>query len=210
MPRKRSVALLGTRGYPSYYGGFETAVRKIAPFLAESGWDVTVYGRDGAIRDDDPGRDPRVKTRITRGVETKSLSTLSYGLTAVFDAARRKPDVALVMNVAHGFWLPLLKLRGVPTLVNVDGIEWERAKWGTLAKLVFRAGARTTAWWGSRLVYDAVAIADYWKERFGVDGVFIPYGVKNPASCRCRRSRSIAATCSSSPDSCRRTPSTSS
>ncbi|MCU1528456.1 MAG: glycosyl transferase [Frondihabitans sp.] len=176
----RRVALIGTRGYPSYYGGFETAVRKLAPFLAESGWDVTVYGRDGATRQDDPDRDPRVKTRVTKGVETKSLSTLSYGLTAVLDAAIRKPDVALVMNVAHGFWLPLLKLRGVPTLVNVDGIEWERAKWGTLAKFMFRAGARTTAWWGNRLVYDAKEIARYWKVRFGTDGVFIPYGGEEP------------------------------
>jgi glycosyltransferase involved in cell wall biosynthesis len=176
----RTVALIGTRGYPSYYGGFETAVRRIAPYLAEHGWDVTVYGRDGAQRDDDPTRDPRVKTRITRGVETKSLSTLSYGFTAVLDAAIRKPDVALVMNVAHGFWLPLLKLRGVPTLVNVDGIEWERAKWGTLAKAVFRAGARTTAWWGDRLVCDAKAIARYWSRVFGVDGTFIPYGGDEP------------------------------
>jgi glycosyltransferase involved in cell wall biosynthesis len=180
--KSRNVVLLGTRGYPSYYGGFETAVRKLAPYLAESGWDVTVYGRDGATRDDDPDRDHRVKTRTTRGVETKSLSTLSYGFSAVLDAAIRKPDVALIMNVAHGFWLPLLKLRGVPTLVNVDGLEWERAKWGTLAKLVFRAGARTTAWWADRLVCDAKAIARYWKRRFGVDSVFIPYGGEEAGS----------------------------
>jgi glycosyltransferase involved in cell wall biosynthesis len=174
------VALIGTRGYPSYYGGFETAVRRIAPYLAEHGWDVTVYGRDGAQRGDDPGRDARVETRITRGIETKSLSTLSYGFTAVLDASIRKPDVALVMNVAHGFWLPLLKLRGIPTLINVDGLEWERAKWGAIAKLVFRAGAKTTAWWGDRLVCDAKAIAQYWKRAFGVDGTFIPYGGDEP------------------------------
>ena len=71
-----SVAVIGTRGYPSYYGGFETAVRRIAPALVDAGWDVTVYGRDGSTRDDDPDRDPRVRTRITGGVETKSVSTL--------------------------------------------------------------------------------------------------------------------------------------
>lgn len=176
----KSVAVIGTRGYPSYYGGFETAVRKIAPHLAEQGWDVTVYGRDGATRDDDPDLDPRVRAKTTRGVESKSLSTLSYGLTATLDAMIRKPDVALVMNVANGFWLPLLKLRGIPTLVNVDGIEWERAKWGRLAKLMFRAGAKTTAWWGTRLVADAREIARRWRDGFGRDSVFIPYGGEEP------------------------------
>ncbi len=119
---KRSVAIIGTRGYPSYYGGFETAVRRLAPFLADEGWDVNVYCRPGATRDDND-RDARVKTTTTLGLEKKSLSTLSYGLTAALHACWQKPDVALVMNVANGFWLPLLRLRGIPTVVNVDGID---------------------------------------------------------------------------------------
>ncbi|WP_344797482.1 glycosyltransferase [Frondihabitans peucedani] len=176
----RTVAIIGTRGYPSYYGGFETAVRKIAPALADAGWDVTVYGRDGSTRDDDPDRDPRVRTRITGGVETKSVSTLSYGFTAVLDAVRRRPDAVLVMNVANGFWLPLLSLRGIPSLVNVDGIEWERAKWGALAKFVFKSGARFTARFGTRLVGDAREIVRRWNSEFGRDAVFIPYGGEEP------------------------------
>ena len=76
-----SVAIIGTRGYPSYYGGFETAVRKLAPDLADMGWDVTVYGRRGATKPDDPALDPRIKRRISWGVETQKLSTLSHGLT---------------------------------------------------------------------------------------------------------------------------------
>jgi glycosyltransferase involved in cell wall biosynthesis len=171
-----SVAVIGTRGYPSYYSGFETAVRKLAPYLASAGWDVAVYGRPGATRPDDPDIDPRVATRVTRGVETKSASTLSYGLTSTLDAAVRRPDVALVMNVANGYYLPLLRARGVPTLVNVDGLEWERAKWGTLARRVFRTGASCTARWASGLVFDAHAIETYWHDTFGVAGTFIPYG----------------------------------
>ena len=176
----KSVAIIGTRGYPSYYGGFETAVRKLAPFLADRGWDVTVYGRSGSTLDDDPQRDPRVRTRVTRGLETKSLSTLSYGLTASFDAMRRRPDVALVMNVANGYFLPLLKSRGIPSLVNVDGIEWDRAKWGRLAKSVFLTGAKWTARHGDRLVYDSKEIGRRWQSDFGRDGEFIPYGGDEP------------------------------
>ncbi|WP_308291300.1 glycosyltransferase [Microbacterium ureisolvens] len=170
------MAIIGTRGYPSYYGGFETAVRKLAPFLADEGWDVTVYSRPGATRPDDPSRDPRVRVVETNGLETKSFSTLSYGYTAVRHAVSQRPDVALVMNVANGYWLPLLKAAGIPTLVNVDGIEWDRAKWGRLAKWVFHNGAKWTARHATRLVFDANEIGRRWHDEFGLDGEFIPYG----------------------------------
>src|SRR6478609_3827253 len=104
-----SVAVIGTRGYPSYYGGFETAIRKLAPYLVDVGWDVTVYGRRGTTRPDDKSAEADVTTRITPGFETKSLSTLAYGMTSTLDAAARRPDVALVMNVANGYFLPFLR-----------------------------------------------------------------------------------------------------
>lgn len=171
----RSVAVIGTRGYPSHYGGFETAVRHVAPLLADDGWDVTVYGRGGAPADG-VAVDGRIRRVDTPGLERQSISTLSYGLTAVLHAAVKRPDVALVMNVANGFWLPLLAARGVPTVVNVDGIEWERAKWGRAARTVFRLGAWFTARFGTTLVVDARALGDFWRERFGRTSTFIPYG----------------------------------
>lgn len=172
----KSVAIIGTRGYPSYYGGFETAVRKLAPYLVDDGWNVTVFGRKGATKADDPSRDARVGIKATRGIDSKSLSTLTYGLSASLNAFFRKPDVALVMNVANGFWLPLLKMRGISTLVNVDGIEWDRDKWGRFAKQVLRLGAWFTAKFADELVFDAVAIGDRWKQDFGRTGIYIPYG----------------------------------
>lgn len=172
----KSVSIIGTRGYPSYYGGFETAVRKLAPFFVDSGWKVTVYGRKGATKLADPTRDMRVGCVETLGLENKSLSTLTFGLTSVLHALVFKPDVALVMNVANGFWLPLLRLRGIPSVVNVDGIEWERAKWGKLAKTVFKLGARFTARFGTVLVSDSVEIQRRWQNEFGRESVFIPYG----------------------------------
>src|SRR3954467_6738939 len=100
-PSRPSAAIIGTRGYPSYYGGFETLVRTLAPHLVDEGWDVTVYGRAGATNPDDSLRHPSVHTVNTPGRESKSLSTLSYGLTSTAHAAVRKPDVALIMNVAN-------------------------------------------------------------------------------------------------------------
>ncbi len=111
-----------------------------------------------------------------RGFPSKAFSTLTFGLTSALHAIVHKPDVALVMNVANGFWLPLLRWRGIPTVVNVDGLEWEREKWSPLAKAIFRWGARFTARFADELIFDAEAIGDYWRQELGRDGVFIPYG----------------------------------
>lgn len=171
------VAIIGTRGYPSFYGGFETAVRYLAPHLAQHGWDVTVYGRPGQTNDTAVKPDHRVRRITTRGVDSNLLSTLTYGLSSVLHAAfRGRPNVALVMNVANGYWLPILKWTRVRTVVNVDGIEWHRAKWSRLGKLVFKGGAYFTARYADHLVFDSKAIGQYWQSVLSRDGTFIPYG----------------------------------
>ena len=167
-------AIVGSRGYPSTYGGFETLVRHLAPFLAGQGHDVIVYGRAA-------GRPSRrisdgVEVRETRGVDHKSISTLSHGLTAAVDLARAGCDAALVLNVANGFYLPHLSRAGIATCVNVDGLEWMRSKWGYVARTVFLRGAAATAKHADAIVFDSEALADAWSERFGVTGHFIPYG----------------------------------
>ena len=170
------MAIIGTRGYPSYYGGFETLVRRLAPYLADHGWDVTVYGRPGTTTDEPRYHHHNIESINTRGLESRSLSTLTFGATSVLDAGRRRPDVALVMNVANGYWLPLLRSRGIPTVVNVDGVEWQRDKWSAAGKAVFKKGASLTAKFGDTLVCDSTNIAALWDKEFHRDSVFIPYG----------------------------------
>ncbi|MDV8069619.1 DUF1972 domain-containing protein [Rhodococcus sp. IEGM 1366] len=177
---KRTVSIIGTRGYPSYYGGFETLVRRLAPYLADNGWDVSVYGRHGTTRNDDPDLDNRVESIFTAGLEKRSLSTLTYGLTSSLDARKKKPDVALIMNVANGYWLPILKTANIPTVLNVDGIEWDREKWGRAAKATFRTGAKLSARYADHLIADSTNIADYWKLNFNRESTFIPYGGSAP------------------------------
>lgn len=177
---KKTVAIIGSRGYPSYYGGFETLVRRLAPYLADKDWQVTVYGRKGATRPQDPSVDGRVKSILTPGIETKSLSTLSTGLVSSLHALGAKPDAALVLNVANGFWLPTLKARGIKTIVNVDGMEWERQKWGNTAKKVFLAGAKFTARYADEIVCDSTEIQRRWTNEFDRTGIFIPYGGDAP------------------------------
>jgi glycosyltransferase involved in cell wall biosynthesis len=169
------LAILGSRGYPSTYGGFETAVRRLAPYMVAAGADTTVYCRDAPTKWRSRTVDA-VHCVSTPGLDRKSSSTLTFGATGSFDAAARKYDAVLVLNVANGFFLPLLKARGVPTAVNVDGMEWQREKWSGLGQKTFRVGAGLTARFATELVVDAEAIGDIWESLFGRRGVFIPYG----------------------------------
>jgi glycosyltransferase involved in cell wall biosynthesis len=169
------IGILGSRGFPSTYGGYETLVRHLARRWVADGHDVTVYCRSR--------KDSRrtwttegVRCRWTPGIETTSLSTLSFGATAHLDASMRSYDVVLVLNVANGFFLPLLKARNIPSVVNTDGMEWERGKWGRLARRVFLVGAQLSARYADLLVADSQAIGAIWETKFGVKSRFIPYG----------------------------------
>ena len=171
------LAILGSRGFPSTYGGYETLVRHLAPFLVSAGHDVTVYCR--SPREESKARrwvEDGVNCIATHGLDSKSLSTLTFGFTATLDAAFRRFDAMLVLNIANGFWLPLLRASKTPVAVNTDGIEWERGKWNRLGQSIFKAGAWLTARTATELVCDSVAIGDIWSANFGRSSIFIPYG----------------------------------
>jgi glycosyltransferase involved in cell wall biosynthesis len=172
----RKVAIIGSRGYPSFYGGFETAVRHVAPHLANLGWGVTVYGRKASTAEVTKTTDMRIRSVLVPCIESKSLSTLTSGFSSAVHCFFTKPDVALVLNVANGFWLPLLKLRGIRTVVNVDGLEWKREKWGLPAKAIFFMGAKMVAMFADTIVCDARVLQKHWATNFKRDSVFIPYG----------------------------------
>jgi glycosyltransferase involved in cell wall biosynthesis len=169
------LAILGSRGFPSTYGGYETLVRHLAPYLVRAGHEVTVYcrNRDGGRR---TWITEDVRCITTPGRDTKSLSTLTYGMTATLDASFRRFDSVLVLNIANGFWFPALRSARTPFAVNTDGIEWERGKWSRAGRAAFRMGAWMTARNASTLICDSHAIGAIWKETFDRDSTFIPYG----------------------------------
>lgn len=172
----KTIAIIGTRGYPSHYGGFETAVRKLVPHLTNQNFNVRVYCRSGETTEDAYLPHPLVKRVFTRGFKNTNLNTLSHGLHACLHALIHKPDVALVMNVANGYWIPLLRIRKIPVVVNVDGMEWQRDKWNKIGKSIFYLGALTTSKMSNILVSDSICIQKKWSEIFGVQSKFIPYG----------------------------------
>ncbi len=170
-----NFAILGSRGFPSTYGGYETLVRYLAPRLLEAGHEVTVY-----CRTRDAGRrtwtTQGVRCIATAGYDSKSFSTLTFGMTATLDASFRRFDAILVLNIANGFWFPALRAARTPFAVNTDGIEWKRGKWSRVGRLTFRAGAWMTARTADALICDSHAIGNTWKELFGRESIFIPYG----------------------------------
>lgn len=171
------IAILGSRGYPSSYGGFETFVRRLAPYLTDQGHDVTVFcRRPGVSLRWHTSFENGVRQVFTPGWDHKSLSTLSFGAAASFYLAIKKMDAVLVLNVANGFFLPLIKLRRPRIAVNVDGIEWERGKWSALGKWVFRRGAMSSARFADEIICDSRAIQGIWSSKLKRRGVFIPYG----------------------------------
>lgn len=172
------IHILGTRGFPNSYGGFETLLRHLAPYLVRRGHEVTVFERHGR------GKSPHEPMRMvqgvrvvgTRGFHGTTTSTLSHGLTSALRTAQTRPDVALIMNVANGFFLPILKWRGVPAVINVDGVEWERGKWNPIGQRAFYSAAKMTATWADRLISDSEVIRSIWRQEFNRESSFIPYG----------------------------------
>jgi len=172
------IAMVGTRGVPARYGGFETAVEEIGRRLAASGHQVTVYCRG----ERHPEREylgmrlvhlPAVRAKAA---ETLSHTALSVLHTAGRRIARRGPDVALVFNAANAPLLPVLRALRIPVATHVDGLEWKRTKWSGTGQRYYRAAESLAVRWSDALIADARGIQDYYRERFGASSVFIPYG----------------------------------
>jgi len=178
------VALLGTRGVPAQYGGFETAVEEIGTRLAERGYDVTVYCRN-------PGQTitayqgmrlvniPAIKHRMT---ETLSHTALSTAHAIIKD----RPDVALMLNAGNAPLLKPLSLAKIPAAIHLDGLESRREKWRGMGARYYRWAERSAVKWGDVVIADAQAIADHVERQYGRDCEVIPYGaaVINPESNR--------------------------
>lgn len=173
--RPLDVAIAGTRGVPACYGGFETFAEELGRRLGERGHVVTVYGRPHYV-----GSLPRrylgmrvVPVTSPRG---KHLETPLHTLATAVAARRARHDVVLLCNAANAFTLPLFRLGGARTVINVDGIERRRRKWGRLGRLWYTLGERLALALADRPLADAQVIRDYYAARHGRRLELIPYG----------------------------------
>src|ERR1051326_3890811 len=131
------IAILGTRGVPAAYGGFETFAEELGAALVERGHDVTVYGRSHVV----PAglaRHRGIRIRRLPTIRHKYLETVAHTGLSVLDALPRRFDVVLIANLANAPFALVPRLSGAKVVLNVDGLDWQRGKWGRVGRAYYR------------------------------------------------------------------------
>lgn len=175
MPRP-SIALVGSRGIPARYGGFETFAEELAVRLAERGVDVTVYceGTGG------PPTYRGVKLAYVPAPHLGGLTTILHDFRAL-RRARRRYDVVYMLGYGTSLFCLMPRLAGARVWMNMDGVEWARAKWGFWGSTWWKMMERVAAWGVPHLmIADAEAIRDFLAARYRSlpPTVVIPYGAE--------------------------------
>jgi len=175
-----SIAMVGTRGVPARYGGFETCVEEVGRRLADRGHRVVVY-----CRADDPASVPDsylgMQLVHRKAMHKRSLETLSHTALSTAHLVRHRTDVALVFNAANAPFLPAIRAARIPVATHVDGLEWKRAKWSGLGQRYYKLVERLSVWWSNALIADAGGIADHYRDKFGAATDLISYGAPDIA-----------------------------
>jgi len=175
------IAVLGTRGIPAAYGGFETFAEQLSVRLAARGHDVAVYGRAGNV-------DQALHLQRHRGVRlvvlpaprSKYLETVAHTLRAARWAARERHQFVLLCNSANFLALPILRASGARTALAIDGIESSRRKWGLPGRAFYRVAERV----GPRLADVTIADCEHIRRIYEARGAprveMISYGAEPP------------------------------
>lgn len=176
------IAFIGTKGMNfgnSAFGGFETVVTELAPRLVAAGHSITIYCRKNLYAAKIwPSEIRGVRLKFAGSIETKNLGTMTNSLISILDAIRDRADSVVLFNLGLGIFVPLLKLFGIKVITHLDGIEWERGKWGRLAKSTFQVGAFLNVKLADELIADAEEIQRIYSDRFHRQPIMIPYGAE--------------------------------
>jgi glycosyltransferase involved in cell wall biosynthesis len=179
-PAKRGpmrIAIMGTRGVPPTYGGFETFAAELGTRLVARGHRVAVYSRGGVS---EPWNGIE-RIAVPARMGSKYFETVTHTLFSALHALRRDFDAVLLCNAANAFVLPLLRVARIPVAINVDGIERKRRKWNALGRAVYAVGESFSVAFASAVVADAEVIAEYYRTNYALQPVTIPYGAEFPS-----------------------------
>jgi glycosyltransferase involved in cell wall biosynthesis len=161
---QKTLRILGTHGVPAGYGGFETAAENVAVYLANEGWRVIVYCQAEGISA------PRAD--VWRGVERIFIATEKVGWrgTSDFDLkstrhACRYRDPCLVFGYNTAIYNVLQRIHRVPLIINMDGIEWSRKRWGLPRQAILYINERIGAILGNQLIADHPIIEQHLQTR---------------------------------------------
>jgi glycosyltransferase involved in cell wall biosynthesis len=175
------IAIVGTRGIPNRYGGFERFAEQISSRFADRGHRVTVYCRRAFTRPDDV-YDQRVRRVIVPSLHQKHLDTWVSTFLAAIHVAFTDNDVVLLCNVANAPFAYIPRLFGKPVVLNVDGLDRKREKWAGLGAQVLHFCEWMSSFSSNQLVTDAKAIHDYYLAKYKSESVVIGYGSEMPSA----------------------------
>jgi glycosyltransferase involved in cell wall biosynthesis len=169
------IAILGTRGVPASYGGFETFAEQLSTRLVTRGHEVTVYCRAHYVS-------PRqleyqgVRLKVLPTIRHKYFDTVVHTFLCAMHAAPRRFDAALICNAANAPFAPFLRLAGTPVAINVDGLEHKRKKWNWIGRTYYLLAEKLATVLPNRIVTDAGVIHEYYQVRYNAPSTMIAYG----------------------------------
>ncbi|GAL24255.1 alpha-D-GlcNAc alpha-1,2-L-rhamnosyltransferase [Vibrio variabilis] len=180
--RNKHVIVLGIRGVPANHGGFETFAEFLCKYLITSGWQVTVYCQEdgsGKIYESEWQGVKRIHIPVS---QSGPLGTIVFDLKSVIHSLKQD-GVYLTLGYNTACFNVLHRLFGKTNVINMDGIEWKRKKWGRVAKSWFWLNERFGCWFGNYLVADHPCIEDHLATRVSRDKItMIPYGAPDVSS----------------------------
>jgi len=169
------ISIIGSRGYPYVYSGYETLVKNIGERIVTGGAQVTVYCHS-YLFDQKPKQLNGIYLKYIPTIKSKSLSQPIHSFLAFWHAAFSDADVVLVLNVSNGPFGIITRLFKKPTLINVDGLEWMRPKWKGFGAIYFKWAAKMAVRFMDLIVTDALAMQTIYKSEFNAESVVITYG----------------------------------
>jgi glycosyltransferase involved in cell wall biosynthesis len=175
------IAIMGIRGIPANYGGFETFIEQMAPRLVARGHDVTVYGRSNIIDYHEPTY-KGVRIKILPTISHKYLDTVVHTLVCALNGFFHRFDVVFICNSANAAFCILPRMMGKPVVLNVDGLEWKRQKWNWAGKAFYKISEFLATFTPTAVVSDAREVQSYYWERFQKESTYIPYGAPETPS----------------------------
>jgi glycosyltransferase involved in cell wall biosynthesis len=177
--RPLRIAMMGSRGIPASYSGFETAVEQLSVRLVRRGHKVTVYCRAHHIKwPESTYQGVRLVKLPT--IASKHFDTIAHTALSLLHGAFHPFDVVYICGVGNAPLAFLPRLMGRSTVLNVDGADWQRAKWGGFAKRYLRFSERAATHTPTVIVSDSRVVERYYLDRFKAPSVFVPYGSDVP------------------------------
>jgi glycosyltransferase involved in cell wall biosynthesis len=180
--KHKRLRILGTRGIPAAHGGFETFAERLALYLVERGWEVTVYCHVSNALPTPPDDDWCGIYRVYIGVADNPVGTVRFDWLCISHAIRYGPeDICLTLGYNTAIFTARLLERGIRNLINMDGIEWRRSKYGPLARTWLYLNDWAGCLLGDHLIADHPEIARHLLTRTSEDKIStIAYGADPP------------------------------